>query len=120
MKNVLRSLRFDVTPFVKIIPMNLKNRLIAACIAITMIFAVSLISSLSSYNHVSNIVNSFISTNVPKKEVVAFCVLAKDELDIYEWVDYHRQLGVSKFYVYDEYSDPPMSVPLKGFIDSGT
>jgi Glycosyl transferase family 2 len=50
---------------------------------------------------------------------VAFCVLAKDELDLYEWIDYHRQLGVGKFYLLDEHSDPPLSLQIPNFIDSG-
>lgn len=52
-------------------------------------------------------------------ESVAFCVLAKDELDLYEWIDYHRRLGVSKFYLLDEHSDPPLSSQIPNFIDSG-
>ena len=50
---------------------------------------------------------------------VAFCVLAKNERDLYEWIDYHRQLNVSKFYVLDEHSDPPLSQQIPNFISSG-
>lgn len=53
------------------------------------------------------------------EDSVAFCVLAKDELDLYEWIDYHRQLGVSKFYLLDEHSNPPLSLQIPDFIESG-
>lgn len=50
---------------------------------------------------------------------VALCVLAKNERDLYEWVDYHRQLNVSKFYVLDEYSNPPLNQQIPNLISSG-
>ena len=50
---------------------------------------------------------------------VAFCVLAKNERDLYEWIDYHRQLNVTKFYVLDEHSDPPLNQQIPNFISSG-
>ena len=101
--------------------MSSSPRMLAVSTAVVLLLAVSLISSLRSYYYLSFSINDNSIPNVldMKKQNVAFCVLAKDEKDIYEWIDYHRQLGVSKFYVMDEYSDPPLSNLIKEFIDSG-
>eukprot|EP00596_Hydrurales_sp_CCMP1899_P002611 CAMPEP_0119039936 /NCGR_PEP_ID=MMETSP1177-20130426/9722_1 /TAXON_ID=2985 /ORGANISM="Ochromonas sp, Strain CCMP1899" /LENGTH=270 /DNA_ID=CAMNT_0007004489 /DNA_START=316 /DNA_END=1128 /DNA_ORIENTATION=+ len=54
-----------------------------------------------------------------EEKTVAFCVMAKNELDLHEWVDYHRKLDVTKFYVFDDYSSPPLSTSIAEFIESG-
>ncbi|GBF93710.1 hypothetical protein Rsub_06813 [Raphidocelis subcapitata] len=51
---------------------------------------------------------------------VALCLHVKDEhSDIREWVLYHHMIGVDKFYIFDDYSSPPMSVVLHDLIASG-
>jgi len=50
---------------------------------------------------------------------VAFCLMIKDDDDSLEWINYHQQLGVSKFYVFDNGSDPPLESALQFFIQSG-
>lgn len=44
---------------------------------------------------------------------VALCLIAKDEEDIVEWITYHARLGVSKFYVFDNGSKPPLQRVLQ-------
>ena len=97
-------------------------RLAAACIVILFLTMTTFQSSLSSFGNelYMSSPNKAVRGSAEKDgQSVAFCVLAKDEHDLYEWIDYHRQLGVSKFYVLDENSDPPMSLQIPNFIQSG-
>lgn len=53
---------------------------------------------------------------MPKKYYCSICLLAKDENDyIEEWLDWHVNLGVDHFYIYDNSSAAPMreSIPLR-------
>jgi hypothetical protein len=44
---------------------------------------------------------------------VAICVCIRDQhVDVREWLAYHRALGVSKFYVWDTGSSPPLLVSV--------
>jgi Glycosyltransferase family 92 len=89
--------------------------------------ALILVSSMTSFisyllgNFYSGVDSGITAHDYGKKRdlSVAFCVLAKNERDLYEWIDYHRQLNVSKFYVLDEHSNPPMSQQIPNFISSG-
>lgn len=48
------------------------------------------------------------------------CLVAKDELDVADWVDYHHlRLGVTKFYVFDHGSNPRLSAQLGRHIAAG-
>lgn len=48
------------------------------------------------------------------------CIAAADEhASIREWILYHHMLGVGKFYIYDDFSFPPMSVVLEDLIQAG-
>jgi hypothetical protein len=97
--------------------MWLPSRTLFFISAIIMMIFVSLFSSIGSYRGLKLSVKNSYDENGDKP--VAFCVMAKNELDLHEWVDYHRQLGVSKFYIYDEYSSPPLSISISEFIESG-
>ena len=102
--------------------MALSQRVIALSAVIIVLLVVSLISTLNSYPDVNTRLDSMLDSAVDSEshqQSLAFCVLAKDEKDLYEWIDYHRQLGVSKFYVMDEYSDPSLDLLISEFIDSG-
>jgi Glycosyltransferase family 92 len=44
---------------------------------------------------------------------------ADEHQGIVEWVVYHWALGVSRFYIRDDGSEPPMQELLQPFIDSG-
>lgn len=84
-----------------------------------MMIFVSLFSSIGSYKGLKLSVNNSQTPDDSEQEPIAFCVMAKNELDLHEWVDYHRKLGVNKFYLFDEYSSPPLSVSISEFIESG-
>jgi hypothetical protein len=49
----------------------------------------------------------------------AICLIVKNDLDIIEWIEYHKKMGCSKFYVYDNHSVPPMNQSISSFITSG-
>lgn len=38
----------------------------------------------------------------------ALCLVVKDDYDVVEWLTYHNRIGVGKFYVFDNGSDPPL------------
>ncbi|MBS7566153.1 glycosyltransferase family 2 protein [Mucilaginibacter sp. Bleaf8] len=54
------------------------------------------------------------------KNYVAICCIVKNEnLYFDEWIDYHTQIGVSHFYVYDNESVVPAAVTLAKYIKAG-
>jgi hypothetical protein len=98
--------------------MWLSSRTFICISAVLMLIFVTLFSSIGSYKGLkSSMDKNHIADDGDK--TVAFCVMAKNELDLHEWVDYHRKLGVTKFYVFDEYSSPPLSTSIAEFIESG-
>ncbi|KAL4447479.1 hypothetical protein ABPG75_004698 [Micractinium tetrahymenae] len=63
---------------------------------------------------------SFVAPGHPPLGYVAICVVARDaHADLLEWVNHHLRLGVSKIYLWDHASDPPMESVVKGFISAG-
>ena len=47
------------------------------------------------------------------------CLLPPDQhRDLPEWLDYHRRLGVSHFYVMDDSSDPPLDDLLRPYVQA--
>lgn len=72
-------------------------------------------------------------TNIPKlkKEIkrqadvapiynLAICAIAKDEGDYFaEWIEWHRKMGVDKFYIYDNESSDKTREVLQPYIESG-
>lgn len=47
----------------------------------------------------------------PALPSVAICVCIRDQhVDVREWLAYHHALGVSKFYIWDTGSNPPLLV----------
>jgi hypothetical protein len=58
--------------------------------------------------------------DAPPKNYVAVCMVVRDAHDdIAEWVHYHQKLSISKFYIYDHESTPPLSRVLHHWIDQG-
>ena len=51
---------------------------------------------------------------------VAICAIYKNEPDIIEWIEYHKLIGVDRFYLYDNDSDYDERRLLQPYIDSGT
>ena len=49
----------------------------------------------------------------------AICLIIKNDPDIVEWIDYHRKMGCSKFYVHDHSSGPPLNATIASHIESG-
>ena len=46
---------------------------------------------------------------------LSICAIAKDELDLEEWVIYHHIVGVNHFYIYDNESKIPIKNILKKY-----
>ena len=56
----------------------------------------------------------------PYKHYLTICAIAKNEGAYFkEWIDWHRDLGVEKFYIYDNDSTDDTKVVLKPYIESG-
>lgn len=54
------------------------------------------------------------------KTYFAMCMIVKnDHLDIVEWIEYHRRLGCSKFYISDHNSTVPMLDTIRQYVSSG-
>ena len=45
---------------------------------------------------------------------------AGQHLDLPEWLDYHRRLGVSHFYLMDDSSDPPLDDLLRSYVQASS
>ncbi len=49
----------------------------------------------------------------------SICVMAKDELDLPEWIEYHHRMGADKIYLYDHDSSPPLLNNILSYVMSG-
>ncbi len=63
--------------------------------------------------------NSGLSNVKHDSEYFAMLISKNDNLDIVEWVEYHKRLGCSKFYIFDHNSTTPMKPTLQQYIDTG-
>ena len=52
-----------------------------------------------------------------RRNYFAICFAVWDDPDIVEWIEYHWRKGCSKFYIYDNYSNPPLSDLIRHYID---
>lgn len=52
-----------------------------------------------------------------RRNYFAICLAVRDDPDIVEWIEYHWRKGCSKFYIYDNYSNPPLSDLIRQYID---
>jgi hypothetical protein len=51
---------------------------------------------------------------------LAVCLGVKDQNeDLREWIEYHRSIGVGKFYIFDDNSTVPAAVELQDLIQEG-
>ena len=50
---------------------------------------------------------------------VAVCCIVKDEEYLPEWIEHHKTIGVTQFYIYDNGSATPVAETLKTHIESG-
>lgn len=60
------------------------------------------------------------SGNVKPKHYLSICAIAKNEAPYFEeWIEWHRDLGVEKFYIYDNESTDNIKEVLAPYIKSG-
>lgn len=60
------------------------------------------------------------SSRVPHGAYLAMCLVVKNQGDdLREWVDYHRSIGVEKFYIFDDNSTIPSLVVVEDLVDAG-
>jgi hypothetical protein len=53
-------------------------------------------------------------------DYLAMCLIVKDQPeDTVEWIEYHRRIGVTKFYVFDHNSTVPLIKQLYGYVEAG-
>jgi len=71
-------------------------------------FPLNPVGSATSQNSTSMDANSF-----------AICLAVRDDEDIVEWIEYHWRKGCSKFYVFDNFSHPPLKALVQSYIDRG-
>ena len=56
----------------------------------------------------------------PQQAYLAMCLGVKDQNeDLREWIEYHRSIGVGKFYVFDDNSTVPAADALQDLIQEG-
>lgn len=56
----------------------------------------------------------------PGQAYLAMCLGVKDQNeDLREWIQYHRAIGVGKFYVFDDNSTVPVAKTLQDLIQAG-
>ncbi len=70
---------------------------------------------LESYVNEAN--GKYQSTGV--SEYLAICAIVKNEPDIVEWIEYHKRMGVEKFYIYDNNSAPPVINLISNYAKEG-
>lgn len=69
--------------------------------------------------------NKMNSGKVSEEELItahsylSLCCVAKDEPDIREWVEYHHDMGVGKFYLFDNNSSIPLINYIQDYVASG-
>ena len=68
-------------------------------------------------NLIDNLLESYIKIRKPYLSIVA--ILKNEASYIKEWIEYHRLVGVSKFYLYDNDSTDNVYEILKPYIDKG-
>jgi hypothetical protein len=59
----------------------------------------------------------FRSTPAHKYAVAICCIVKHEDPYLPEWIDYHLEIGVSRFYIYDNESTIPVTTTLKDYID---
>lgn len=58
--------------------------------------------------------------HTPPSTYLAVCAIAKDEGPYFEeWIEWHRKMGVEKFYIYDNESTDSTKEVLKPYIEAG-
>lgn len=58
-------------------------------------------------------------TRKPKYDVAICCIAKNEDPYLVEWIDYHLQIGVTHFYIYDNESVIPIANTLSSYIKKG-
>lgn len=48
----------------------------------------------------------------------AICAVVKNEQDLPEWIEYHRRMGCSKFYLFDNNSSTPLINSIMTYVSN--
>ncbi len=69
---------------------------------------------------IKNNVNGKNSSGLKQRDYFAICLIVKDDhLDIVEWIEYHKRMGCSKFYITDHNSSIPMLNTIRDYVSDG-
>jgi hypothetical protein len=55
----------------------------------------------------------------PKHKVAICCIAKNEDHYLIEWVEYHLQIGVTRFYIYDNESTTPIANILSAYVKKG-
>ncbi|MHA4846221.1 glycosyltransferase family 2 protein [Flavitalea antarctica] len=55
----------------------------------------------------------------PKHKVGICCIAKNEDRYLDEWVEHHLQIGVTRFYIYDNESTTRIATVLSGYIQKG-
>ena len=64
-------------------------------------------------------ISSLLKRSYHKYEVAICCIAKNEDPYFEEWIDYHIEIGVSHFYIYDNESTVPISSTLDAYIKKG-
>jgi hypothetical protein len=63
--------------------------------------------------------NIFTSKPVYNYNIAICCIVKNEDAYLPEWIEYHRSIGVEKFFVYDNESTIPLNTTLNNYINKG-
>ena len=63
--------------------------------------------------------NSSYNSTLSFQSYFAICAIVRDEPDLLEWVEYHKQMGCNKFYLTDNGLKSSIDILLKSYIEDG-
>lgn len=77
-----------------------------------------------NYIQSESIARAYAGQPLPKNEngengYFALCTQVRNEEELDEWLEYHFRLGVSKIYMFDDESYPPLNYSIMKYIESG-
>lgn len=67
----------------------------------------------------SGCVTPAVFRNYTDDQYFAISLVVKNVFDLPEWIEYHRRLGCTKFYIFDHNSTVPLLGQIKNEVDSG-
>jgi hypothetical protein len=65
-------------------------------------------------------INYLFNNKGPFEDNLSICAIIKNEVDyLEEWIEFHRLVGVTKFYIYDNHSNDGTVEILRSYINKG-